>query len=146
MIKYAMIKAILSALAVTTPVAETTYLDTGIYCSDTQSVVDSEGEEWGYDVELPDGTPVIITFDSKNTDSRYDDVITGLTEMDADDITNMIDVLINSEWKIRTGLEVYFQDKEKDYLFGTVYFNIHVTNDVELKEIIVDAIRSRLFQ
>ena len=92
MIKYAMIKAILSALAVTTPVAETTYLDTGIYCSDTQSVVDSEGEEWGYDVELPDGTPVIITFDSKNTDSRYDDVITGLTEMDADDITNMIDM------------------------------------------------------
>ena len=87
-----MIKAILSALAVTTPVAETTYLDTGIYCSDTQSVVDSEGEEWGYDVELPDGTPVIITFDSKNTDSRYDDVITGLTEMDADDITNMIDM------------------------------------------------------
>ena len=80
MIKYAMIKAILSALAVT-PIAETTYLDTGIYYSDIQSVVDSEGEEWGYDAELPDGTPVIITFDSQNTDSRYDDVITGLTEI-----------------------------------------------------------------
>lgn len=80
MIKYAMIKAILSALA-TTPVAETTYLDTGIYYSDTQSVVDSEGEEWGYDAEFPDGTPVIITFDSQNTDSRYDDMITGLTEI-----------------------------------------------------------------
>ena len=40
-----------------------------------------EGEEWGYDAELPDGTPVIITFDSQNTDSRYDDVITGLTEI-----------------------------------------------------------------
>ena len=92
MIKYAMIKAILSALAVTAPIAETTYLDTGIYYSDIQSVVDSEGEEWGYDAELPDGTPVIITFDSQNTDSRYDDVITGLTEMDADDITNMIDM------------------------------------------------------
>ena len=26
-------------------------------------------------------TPVIITFDSQNTDSRYDDVITGLTEI-----------------------------------------------------------------
>lgn len=80
MIKYAMIKAILSALAVTAPIAETTYLDTGIYYSDIQSVVDSEGEEWGYDAELPDGTPV-ITFDSQNTDSRYDDVITGLTEI-----------------------------------------------------------------
>ena len=33
MIKYAMIKAILSALAVTAPIAETTYLDTGIYYS-----------------------------------------------------------------------------------------------------------------
>ena len=92
MIKYAMIKAILSALAVTAPIAETTYLYTGIYYSDIQSVVDSEGEEWGYDAELADGTPVIITFDSQNTDSRYDDVITGLTEMDADDITNMIDM------------------------------------------------------
>lgn len=92
MIKYAMIKAILSALAVTTPVAETTYLDTGIYCSDIQSVVDSEGEEWGYDAELPDGTPVIITFDSQGTDNRYDDVITGLTELNTDDLNNLIDM------------------------------------------------------
>lgn len=76
MIKYAMIKAILSALAVTAPIAETTYLYTGIYYSDIH-----EGEEWGYDAELADGTPVIITFDSQNTDSRYDDVITGLTEI-----------------------------------------------------------------
>ena len=81
MIKYAMIKAILSALAVTAPVAETTYIDTGVYYSDTQSVVDSEGECWGYDSKLPDGTPVIITFDSQGTDSRYDDVITGITEI-----------------------------------------------------------------
>lgn len=81
MIKYAMIKAILLALAVTAPIAETTYLDTGIYYSDIQSVVDSEGEEWGYDAELPDGTPVIITFDSQGTDTRYDDVITGLTDI-----------------------------------------------------------------
>lgn len=55
-------------------------------------------------------------------------------------------MLINPEWKIRTGLEVYFQDKEKDYLFGTVYFKVNITDDVALKEIIVDAIRSRLFQ
>ena len=46
MIKYAMIKAILSALAATAPVAETTYLDTGIYYSDIQSEVHYEGEEW----------------------------------------------------------------------------------------------------
>ena len=76
-----MIKAILSALAVTAPIAETTYLYTGIYYSDIQSVVDSEGEEWGYDAELADGTPVILSFDSQNTDSRFDDVITGLTEI-----------------------------------------------------------------
>lgn len=81
MIKYAMIKAILSALAITAPVAETTYIDTGVYYADSQTVIDSEGEEWGFDTELPDGTPVIITFDSQNTDSRYDDVITGLTEI-----------------------------------------------------------------
>lgn len=81
MIKYAMIKAILSALAITAPVAETTYIDTGVYYADSQTVVDSEGEEWGYDVELPDGTPVIITFDSQGTDTRYDDVITGLTDI-----------------------------------------------------------------
>lgn len=80
MIKYAMIKAILSALAVTAPIAETTYLDTGIYYSDIQSVVDSEGEEWGYDAELPDGTPVIITFDSQNTDSRSFQVLLLLGE------------------------------------------------------------------
>lgn len=78
MIKYAMIKAILSALAITAPVAETTYIDTGVYYSDTQSVIDSEGEKWGYDSELPDGAPVIIIFDSLETDSRYDDIVTGL--------------------------------------------------------------------
>ena len=32
-------------------------------------------EEWGFDTELEDGTPVVITFDSQGTDSRYDDVI-----------------------------------------------------------------------
>lgn len=78
MIKYAMIKAILSALVITAPVAETTYIDTGVYYSDTQSVIDSEGEEWGYDSELPDGTSVIIIFDSLETNSRYDDIVTGL--------------------------------------------------------------------
>lgn len=80
--KYTMIKAILSALVITAPVAETTYIDTGVYYADSQTVVDSEGEELGFDTELPDGTPVIITFDSQGTDTRYDDVITGLTELE----------------------------------------------------------------
>ena len=80
--KYTMIKAILSALVITAPVAETTYIDTGVYYADSQTVVDSEGEEWGFDTELPDGTPLIITFDSQGTDTRYDDVITGLTELE----------------------------------------------------------------
>lgn len=92
MLKYTMIRAILSALAVTAPVAETTYLDTGIYYADSQTVVDSEGECWGYDSELANGTPVIITFDSQDTDSRYDDVITGLTELNIDDFNNLIDM------------------------------------------------------
>jgi uncharacterized protein YihD (DUF1040 family) len=40
--------------------------------------VDADGEEWGFDSELEDGTPVVIIFDSKDTDSRYDDVVVGL--------------------------------------------------------------------
>lgn len=62
------------------------------------------------------------------------------------DILPRLRVIINSDWKISTGLEVYYQDKEKDYMFGTVYFHINITDDVALKEIIVDAIRNKLFQ
>lgn len=32
------------------------------------------------------------------------------------------------------------------YMFGTVYFKVNIADDVALKEIIVDAIRSRLSQ
>lgn len=49
-------------------------------------------------------------------------------------------------WKVSIRLEVYYEDKEKDYMFGTVYFKVNIADDVALKEIIVDAIRSRLFQ
>lgn len=35
--------------------------------------------QWGYDAELENNTPVIITFDSLGTDCRYDDIVTGLT-------------------------------------------------------------------
>lgn len=55
-------------------------------------------------------------------------------------------VTINPDWKVSIRLEVYYEYKEKDYMFGTVYFKVNIADDVALKEIIVDAIRSRLFQ
>lgn len=55
-------------------------------------------------------------------------------------------VTINPSWKVSIRLEVYYEDKEKDYMFGTVYFKVNIADDVALKEIIVDAIRSRLSQ
>ena len=82
MIKSAVIKLFISALVATTPVPTTAYTSTGIYYSDSQTVVDSLGEEWGYDAEFEDGIPVVITFDSQGTDSRYDDVVTGLTAIE----------------------------------------------------------------
>ena len=62
------------------------------------------------------------------------------------DISTRLHVTIKSDWKIKTRLDVYFQDKEKDYMFGTVYFHVHITDDIALKEIIVQAIRNKLFQ
>lgn len=59
------------------------------------------------------------------------------------DILARLHVVINSDWKISTGLEVFYQDKEKDYLFGTVYFT-NVAKDFMMKEIVVNAIRDRL--
>ena len=55
-------------------------------------------------------------------------------------------VRISSDWKISTGLEVYYEDKEKDYMFGTVYFKVNIDDDVALKEAIVATIRAKLFQ
>ena len=78
MIKSTVIKLFISALVVTTTVPTTAYTTTGIYYADSQTVVDSSGEEWGYDTELEDGTPVVIAFDSQGTDSRYDDVVTSV--------------------------------------------------------------------
>lgn len=79
MIKSAVIKLFISALVATTPVPATAYTSTGIYYAGSQAVVDASGEEWGYDAELEDNTPVVIAFDSQGTDSRYDDVITSVT-------------------------------------------------------------------
>lgn len=62
MIKSTVIKLFISALVATAPVPTTAYTSTGIYYAD--------------------GTPVVITFDSQGTDSRYDDVVTGLTTIE----------------------------------------------------------------
>lgn len=79
MIKSTVIKLFISALVATAPVPTTAYTSTGIYYADSQTVVDASGEEWGFDTDLDDGTPVIITFDSQGTDSRYDDAVTLVT-------------------------------------------------------------------
>lgn len=56
-----------------------------------------------------------------------------------------LQVVIHPNWKVSTTLEVFYQDKEKDYLFGTVYFDVNIPDDA-LKEIVIDAIRDKLFQ
>ena len=74
MLKKILVKAVIMALGAIAPTA-TTYTSNGVYYADSQTVVDAE---WGFDSELEDGTPVVIIFDSKDTDSRYDDVVVGL--------------------------------------------------------------------
>ena len=69
MIKSTVIKLFISALVATAPVPTTAYTSTGI---------DASGEEWGFDTEYADNTPVVITFDSQGTNSRYDDVVTSV--------------------------------------------------------------------
>ncbi len=49
--------------------------NTGVYYADSQSVVDEDGEEWGYDAEIPDGSHVLITYDTHGTEYRFDDVV-----------------------------------------------------------------------
>ena len=81
MLKKILVKGLIVALGAIAPTA-TTYTSNGVYYADSQTVVDAEGEEWGFDSELEDGTPVIITFDSQNTDSRYDDAVISLTPIE----------------------------------------------------------------
>ena len=61
------------------------------------------------------------------------------------DTLTRLHVTINPDWKVSTSLEVYYEDKEKDYMFGTVYFKVNVADDV-IKKIIVATIRNKLFQ
>lgn len=60
--------------------APTNYIqNTGVYCADTQSVVDEDGEEWGYDAEIPDGSYVLITYDTQGTEYRFDDTVVSVS-------------------------------------------------------------------
>ena len=81
MLKKILVKGLIVALGAIAPTA-TTYTSNGVYYADSQTVVDADGEEWGFDSELEDGTPVVIIFDSKDTDSRYDDVVISLTPVE----------------------------------------------------------------
>ena len=81
MLKKILVKGLIVALGAIAPTA-TTYTSNGVYYADSQSVVDADGEEWGFDSELEDGTPVIITFDSQNTDNRYDYAVISLTPVE----------------------------------------------------------------
>lgn len=81
MLKKILVKGLIVALGAIAPTA-TTYTSNGVYYADSQSVVNADGEEWGFDSELEDGTPVIITFDSQNTDNRYDDAVISLTPVE----------------------------------------------------------------
>lgn len=81
MLKKILVKGLIVALGAIAPTA-TTYTSNVVYYADSQSVVDADGEKWGFDSELEDGTPVIITFDSQNTDNRYDDAVISLTPVE----------------------------------------------------------------
>lgn len=80
MLKKFLVKAVIVALGAIAPT--TTYTSKGVYYADSQTVVDADGEEWGFDAELEDGTPVIITFDSQGTDSRYDDAVISIAPIE----------------------------------------------------------------
>lgn len=55
-------------------------------------------------------------------------------------------VIINSDWNASsTDLEVCYKDKENKNISGKLYF-VNVVKELRLKEIIIDAIRAKLFQ
>lgn len=60
--------------------APTNYIqNTGVYYADSQSVVDEDGEEWGYDAEIPDGSHILVTYDTQGTEYRFDDAVVSVT-------------------------------------------------------------------
>lgn len=78
--KTLIITALFATLTANSPINNIYFLP-GVYHADSQTVTDSRGEEWGFDNEaIPDGSPVIITFDNNRTDNIYDDVIISIVE------------------------------------------------------------------
>ena len=76
----------MKALALIITAVTLTTATPGTYHADTQSVTDFYGEEWGYDADLPDGTAVIITFDTTGTENIYDDEIISLISLERTEI------------------------------------------------------------
>lgn len=74
-----LIITILFAVLTTNSPVNNIYVLPGVYHADSQTVTDSRGEEWGFDNEaIPDGSPVIITFDNNRTNNIYDDVVVSI--------------------------------------------------------------------
>ena len=78
--KTLIITALFAILNANSPINNIYFLP-GVYHADSQTVTDSRGEEWGFDnEEIPDGSPVIITFDNNGTTDIYDDGIILIVE------------------------------------------------------------------
>lgn len=78
--KALIITALFATLTANSPVNNIYFLS-GVYNADSQTVTDSRGEEWEFDnEEIPDESPVIITFDSNGTADIYDDGIISIVE------------------------------------------------------------------
>lgn len=79
--KTLIITAMIAALSQAPVTDANIYVMPGVYHADTETVTDIRGEEWGFDNEdIPDGTEVVITFDSLGTYGYTDDIITDMTK------------------------------------------------------------------
>lgn len=78
--KTLIITALFATLTANSPINNIYFLP-GVYHADSQTVTDSRGEEWGFDnEEIPNGSPVIITFNNNGTADIYDDEIISIVE------------------------------------------------------------------
>lgn len=143
-------KAVKNAIAEMEQVKPKTVLTTlGEFIPTSAEINESSGTEFYINVsEVSDAWKEVIQravyIDKFNNEeaNRY-----GVDWCDAGVNTlTRLHITINPDWKVSTSLEVYYEDKEKDYMFGTVYFKVNVVDDIALKEIIIDAIRAKLFQ
>lgn len=78
--KTLIITALFATLTANSPV-NNIYFIPGVYHADSQTITDSRGEEWVFDNEaIPNGSPVIITFDNNGTNNIYDDVVISIIQ------------------------------------------------------------------